>query len=377
MTAPRCIQPGDVSLVTKRTVQRTFLLRPDATGELQQIYWYVTAVIASELAIDFHAAQVMSNHLHEVVTDTLGKLSKFLQVRNRLLANAVKRLRGWPEEVFARESASVVKLYGADAIEREIGYTLANCVQAGLVDEPEDWPGATTTRETIGQGEIRVKRPDVYFDKTNERWPDEAVLRFTVPEALLEKYGSMSRARQALVDVVSDAVNQARVTAQQAGRVVGRVADLCQVPITTRATSCEPRRDRAPFFAACGAQDESRRARRERRYFLARYRDALLNLRANAPATFPFGTWRLCREFGAKAAPPYVASNRQTDTALTCGDVTDATRCRGNSRGVDVPLAPVVRRETLIFPSAVPSIHKPPNVFPPPVSEQVFQRAPS
>src|SRR6187401_2428681 len=141
MTAPRCIRPGRTWFVTRRTTRRHFLLRPDADKTLQELYWYTTAVIAAERGIELHAVQMLSTHIHEVLTDTRGELPRFLQQRNRLFANAIKRHRHWPEEVFARAPASCVALYGVRAILKEIGYTLANCVEAGLVHHPDDWPG--------------------------------------------------------------------------------------------------------------------------------------------------------------------------------------------------------------------------------------------
>ena len=181
MTAPRCIRAGTTWFVTRRTTRRHFLLRPDENRELQELYWYTTGVIAAETGVELHAVQVLSTHIHEVLTDTRGELPRFLQQRNRLLANAIKCHRGWPEEVFARAPASCVALYGAAAVEKEIGYTLANCVEAGLVARPEDWPGVTITREGLGRAVIRVARPSAYFDPNNPRWPAEVVLRVTLP----------------------------------------------------------------------------------------------------------------------------------------------------------------------------------------------------
>lgn len=267
---------------------------------LQNLYWYTTGIAAAETGIELHAVQVLSNHIHEVLTDTRGELPRFLQQRNRLLANAVKCHRGWPEEVFARAPASCVALYGASAVEREIGYTLANCVEAGLVARPEDWPGVTITREGLGRAVIRVARPTAYFDPNNPRWPAVVVLRVTLPEILVRSYGSRTDARSALRRVVDAAVSTARAAAAKAGRIVGKVTNLFRVSFRARAASHEPLGRRCPSFAVAGIPEEGRRAKLDRATFLSRYRTALAALRSqeSAPA-FPYGTWRLCREFGA------------------------------------------------------------------------------
>src|SRR4051812_20366591 len=126
MTMPRCIQAGKTWFVTRRTTRRFFLLRPDADKTVQDLYWYITAVLAGELGVELHAVQVLSTHMHEVLTDTRGELPRFLQQRNRLFANAIKCHRNWPEEVFARRPASCLELYGSAAVLKEIAYTLAN-----------------------------------------------------------------------------------------------------------------------------------------------------------------------------------------------------------------------------------------------------------
>jgi len=300
MTTPRCIRGGTVWFVTRRTTRRYFLLRPDADRKLQQLYWYTTALSASETGIEIHAVQMLSTHIHEVLTDTRGELPRFLQQRNRLLANAVKCHREWPEEVFSRAPANCVALYGAAAVEKEIGYTLANCVEAGLVSRPEDWPGVTITREGLGRTFIRVRRPAGYFDPNNPRWPAEVVLRITLPEVVVKTYGSQAEARNALVRAVDAAVSMARSLAAKAGRVVGKVAELVRVPFDRRATSEEPSASRLPTFATGGQREVARQALLERAAFLSHYRMALEAFREGIEnVLFPYGTWRLCRDFGA------------------------------------------------------------------------------
>lgn len=304
MTAPRCIRPGTTWFVTRRTTRRHFLLRPDEDRTLQRLYWYATAVAAAETGIELHAVQVLSTHIHEVLTDTRGELPRFLQQRNRLFANAIKCHRGWPEEVFARAPTSCIALYGAAAIEREIGYTLANCVEAGLVTRPEDWPGVTIAREGLGRAVIRVARPSPYFDPNNPRWPAEVVLRVTLPEVLVKAYGSRTDARNALTRAVDTAVAVARAAAAAAGRIVGALVNLLRVPFHRQATSPEPFRKRLPTFATARVPEAVRQARHDRATFLAEYRKALEALRRREEGPlFPHGAWRLCREFGASCEP--------------------------------------------------------------------------
>lgn len=279
-------------MITRRATRRHFIFRPDEDGMSQRIYWYTTAVIAAKFGIELHAVQVLSTHLHEVVTDVRGLLPAFLRERNRLLANAMKCHRHWPEEVFQRAPASCVELYGADAIAKQIGYTLANCVEAGLVRRPEDWPGVTVSVDDIGRRIVTVERPPMYFDPDNETWPKRATLAITMPKEVVRAHGN--RARRFLATAVDAAVKRAAQEARTAGRfVAGSIKRLLTVPFTRRSKSHEPFGQRNPTFAAAGHRDRAREARAERRTFIDRYRSALEALKKGArSALFPKGAWR-------------------------------------------------------------------------------------
>ena len=334
MTTPRCIRAGTTWFVTRRTTRRYFLLRPDEDRTLQRLYLYTTAVAAEETGIELHAVQMLSTHIHEVLTDTRGELPRFLQRRNRLFANAIKCHRRWPEEVFARSPTNCVALYGAAAVEREIGYTLANCVEAGLVARPEDWPGVTITKEGLGRALIRVARPSAYFDPNNPRWPAEAVLRVTLPEVLVKTYGSQTDARSALTRAVDAAVALAREAAAKAGRCVGALIDLLRVPFDRRATSSEPFGNRVPTFATAGVPDAVRHARHDRATFLSKYRNALEALRRKEQgAMFPYGAWRVCQEFGAAREESPALLPDERDVLDTNGGAAAVNVGRGPPQG--------------------------------------------
>ena len=298
MSKPRRIVPNVTYFVTRRTTRRFFLLNPDRKRLIRAIYWYATAVLAEEFGIRVHAVQILSNHMHEVLTDTRGELPRFLQQRNRLFANAIKVLRGWPEEVFARGSASCVALYGEEAILRQIAYTLANAVEAGLAAQPEEWPGVTLAATDIGSRTISVERPSLYFDASNTRWPRVAKIDISVPSALEASFGRAS-AMERIVSTVGSAVRAARETARKAGRFVRSLAEIFATPHTRRASSLEKELARNPTFAAAGNRELAARALHEMRSFLKAYGEALMRVRHGIRDTvFPQGTWRLNREFG-------------------------------------------------------------------------------
>lgn len=303
-------------MITRRTTRRHFLLRPDSDGTTQRLYWYTTAVLARKFGIEIHAVQMMSTHIHEVLTDVRGNLPAFLRERNRSFANALKAHRGWPEEVFQRAAANYVELLGPDAILKQIGYVLANCVEAGLVNAPADWPGVTVLAEEIGMRTVRVARPNIYFDPTNEVWPAVAELPIRMPAPLTELLGfraARSRIRKA-VHLAVDSARKVIRTARQALLSIAKV--LCTNPMK-RSRSPEVFGAREPIFATGGTPARAREAIEERKIFLHAYkraRDALK--RGDLGSQFPVGSWRWQHEL-LPLAPQWT---------LTCDDEAEHTR---------------------------------------------------
>lgn len=292
--------------MTRRTVARFFFLNPDKVGIVASLYWYITAVIALKYGIQLHAVQVLSTHIHEVVTDTNGNLPAFLRERNRLFALALKTFRGIDGAVFSSDPPSCVALYGEAAIVKQIAYTLANCVEAGLARSPEEWAGVTMSARDIGTRVVLARRPSFFFRATNPQWPEEIELPITMPPALVTRYGSEREASSVVCDAVDLAVESARDAMIKSGRSFAKPSRIFRTDISVRATSREPIRDRNPSVAAGGNREERTRAEEDSEAFQEAYRAALKRVkRGESSVAFPFGTWRYCRELGfpmAKAA---------------------------------------------------------------------------
>ena len=129
--APRRILPGTTYLVTRRTVQRTFLLRP--SPQLNQAFLYCLSYAAERYGIDVHAFCVMSNQVHLIITDPGGTLPQFMHWLNLFFAKCVNVPFGRWEWVWTAGSYSAVVLLGEQTILEKIVYTLVNPVSAGLV----------------------------------------------------------------------------------------------------------------------------------------------------------------------------------------------------------------------------------------------------
>ena len=304
MSRPRAVLPNRTYIVTRRVVRRHFLLRPDRDGTMQQLYWYFTAVVAAQLGIQVHCAQVLSNHLHEVLTDTRGNLPKFFELRNRLLANAVKCHRGWPEEVFSRTAMSCVELLTAGSIVNKIAYVIANCVAAFLVRSPKAWPGVKVLADDIGRRVVRVRRPDVYLDPNNPQWPETAEIAITLPHQLLRAHGNRDAACRTIQKVVDDKVQAARAAARREGREFQNAKRVTRVKVTSRAASWEEFGERFPLFSASGNAKAAAHWLAHRRQFLEAYRVSLeRHKRGVNKVLFPPGTWKLSQLYGVRCAP--------------------------------------------------------------------------
>ena len=299
MSRPRQILPGSTYLITRRTLRRHFLLRPDS--EMRAIIIYLLAVCAERNGIRVHAFCAMSTHLHVVLTDTRGELPRFLEQFHRLVGLCTKVLRKWEGCTWDHQQTSVVRLETPEVILDKIGYVLANPVASGLVRYARDWPGAKSRVNELGGGHIRAKRPTVYLDATSDQWPDEADLELALPSYL------DARDATAWVDGVKQSVaeHEARgreVVAENGWKFLGAERAETVSPYD-RTTSFEPLRECNPTFASGAAAGGYAAAVAALREFRAAYVAAMERWRAGVrDAVFPAGTWWMARVHSAVVA---------------------------------------------------------------------------
>ena len=305
MTQPRNVRPNVTWFVTRRATRRHFLFSPDQEGKVEQIYWYTTAVIAQRLDVSLHIMQLMSSHLHETLTDRRGVLPRFFELRNRIFANALKVLLGWPEEVFAKTPANWVELSTPEAVIKQMAYTAANCVEAGLVRTPRRWPGAKVLVDDVGRKTITVERPEGYFDPENPMWPERVSIPIEMPEILRDAFETEQEARDAIQAELDARIRKAHADNKREGRgYLGRKRVL-KTPHTARASSFERFGSRTPTFAAAGNSTVATEMVRRLRAFRAAYRDAWNAWKAGVRAVvFPYGTWKMRVYHGAICKPP-------------------------------------------------------------------------
>ena len=287
------IQPGTTYLITRRTIRRHHLFRPD--DDITRIFNYCLAEAAEKFGVLVHSFCLMSTHVHLVLTDPHGQLSPFLERMHRHMALGTKVLRRWEGSVWDTQATSVVRLLSPEAVVEKMAYVHVNPVAAGLVRRSRQWPGASTRPAELGRWHVDVNRPKTYF--RSEACDARTSLRLTMPP-MLEALYSDEEIREMVEEEVRRQERAARAEVRAKGwRWVG-AKQVMQGSPYDRATSYEPLRDRNPTFAVGRGQAElMKQAKQALRAFRHAYRDALKRWRETcAQVCFPEGTYLMQRD---------------------------------------------------------------------------------
>jgi REP element-mobilizing transposase RayT len=131
MTQPRLIRPNATYAICRRIQDRRFLLRPAPI--FNALFVWALAVTARECRIDVHVATVMSTHFHLVVTAPYEHVSRFMQLLDARLANALKVLRRLPRGVvWAPGELSILELETPEAVVEQLAYAIVSLYPSTL-----------------------------------------------------------------------------------------------------------------------------------------------------------------------------------------------------------------------------------------------------
>jgi REP element-mobilizing transposase RayT len=297
MTAPRRLLAGTTYLVTRRCLDRQFLLRPSKA--VNQIFGFLLAVAARRFDIDIHACCVMSNHFHLVLTDRKAQLPAFHRFLDSLVARSMNALLGRRDYFWASASYSAVAIQGPHDIVDKAAYVLANPVAAGLVRRGRHWPGLWLAPEPLTRREF--ERPSHFFRPHGATaLADRASVQLVAPPG----FDSVEEFTRAVASAQVAREAQAEVELRAAGRTVrGATAVLAQKPLA-RPRRKEPLGGLNPRVAS---KDKKRRtqALADLVEFLAAYRLAFARWRTGAlDVLFPHGTYLMRVLHGASCVAP-------------------------------------------------------------------------
>ena len=284
MTAPRQVLTGTTYLVTRRCLQRCFLLRPSRLTN--ETLGYLLAVAAARYSIQVHAFCVLSNHLHLVVTDTEARLPAFHQFLDSLIGRSVNAALGRTETFWAPHSYSAVALVTPADIVSKTAYVLANPVAAGLVRRACRWPGLWSNPASIGGSALRFSRPRHFF-REKGTMPEAAELPLVVPASFsdADTFRGLVSAEFTALEVA------AREQASASGRGFLGLARILRVRPSARPRDRERRGGLSPRIAC---RDKWKRIEALGRLaaFVEAYRAALRAWRSGRQGVvFPAGTY--------------------------------------------------------------------------------------
>ena len=261
-------------------------MRPDADTTNAFRYCLAFAADRTKVQVVFYLA--MSNHYHAGVIDKDGRLPEFLECFHKLFAKHQNVLRGRWENFWASEQTSVVELVDPqDALDKMV-YALTNPVKDQLVARAREWPGATSLAVNMDGGDVRAKRPRLYF-RPDGPMPDQVILHLApLPGAAATHEEFRSQLNERIVAVERAAALERRRT----GTRVLEPQELRKQRWFTRPRTLTPRRRLKPAVACRNIWRRIETLRRNKAFVCAYI--AARELAARGIATiFPAGTyWR-------------------------------------------------------------------------------------
>lgn len=305
MTAVRQRLPGSTYLCTRRTANGACRLKP--TRQVYAILLFALAIAAMRYDVTLHAFIAMPNHVHLVVTDHSGDISRFLGLFHQLVALGLGRLQKEPGPLWDASDPDIKRIQGPVTELNKVVYTLANAAAADLCDSPGDWYGAMSPVALIGAGPITVRRPEA-FSTEHTSLEEEATLSFEAPpghahrtateyrvllEGLLRERGEAIREqrRRAGRQVLSrGAVRGRSLFARPRVHPSRRRSERGPRPPLSRHIECDPELHEEAVQALLGF-------RRAYEQAFERWRDG------ERDVEFPRGTYKMVRIHGAREAP--------------------------------------------------------------------------
>ena len=184
-------------MVTRRVRERRFRLRP--SQQVNQVIAYVLGVLAQRHGISLHALCWLSNHYHQVLTDTRGTICEFTGELHSFVARHVNQMHGDRGSLWSEHQTSRVEPQHDTDLREQIAYTMANPVEAFLVRYGHSWLGL---RQRWPAPPQTYRKPPGFFRDAEDggKWPEEVTLEFARPPGYDD-----------LTDAELDALIQARV----------------------------------------------------------------------------------------------------------------------------------------------------------------------
>ncbi len=284
---------GGLFLLTTRTLQGRFLLKPDpkindlavgVIGRAQRLY-----------EVEIHAGILMSNHHHWLVSvRDAQQLASFMNYVNGNLALKIGRRRDWREKFWGRRYRPTLISEEPEAQIERMHYVLAQGCKEGLVASPKSWPGVTCVHALLA-GEslhghwisetkaLHARQSGSKIDSDKLKEPEAIVLSPLPCWAHLGAKDYQSRIRELVEQIEEETAQHHRA---ENTRPLGRSAILRQDP-HRRALNVP--NSPAPLFH-CASEQAREKLQEAFRIFVAAYREAAHRLKQGGKwVDFPSG----------------------------------------------------------------------------------------
>ena len=153
MTLPRHYLSRGVYAVSRRCLERKFLLKP--TKKATELLRYLLAHCLKGKKVSLLAFAPQTNHYHVVLVDLSephepSDIDRFFQHFNSLAARALNAHWGRTDHLWSEGSYHPVEIGTPESIEAQLLYAWSNCVKDGMVCHPTEWPGWLTLPKDLG-----------------------------------------------------------------------------------------------------------------------------------------------------------------------------------------------------------------------------------
>ncbi len=293
MTQVRRHIPGQVVHLSRRCFQRKFFLRPDSF--INRVLFFETARASKRHGQVVHGAMAMSNHIHQVSTDTTGERSDYMRDAMREISRARNHNLKRRDSLWDGRPFGDTVLLDRDSIERQLIYTWLNPVEAGLVRHAEDWPGFKILPRHWGKT-LKIKKAETYYGRST---PEYLEITPMPPPGYDDM--SLEEVREHFENILREAEDEIREQ-RRSKKVLGPVR-ICRTDPFSCPKTPSPMGTLSPRFASKNGELLAR-AKRLHHQFQDNYQRQRVKWLAGTRATFPCGTVQLRRCAPIHCKPP-------------------------------------------------------------------------
>ncbi|MEM7168348.1 MAG: hypothetical protein AAF581_23075 [Planctomycetota bacterium] len=268
---------------------------------------FALALAASRHEIQLYSFCALANHLHNAFFDPKARHPLFRQDFHAAVTRSVNVHRGMSGSKWTPNDPCPVLLWDIEALLEKIAYSIANPCLHGLVEAPEQWPGAISTIEQLAGPPQVIQRPNNFYDPKGDL-PKFVELRFVKPPPLAD--WTDDEYRKEIAKRVDTKCQEARADRRRRRKtVLGRIAVL-EVSPTAAPNSSLPTGKLSPRVA-CKSVNLRIAFLLWLRWFRIEHREARVAFeRGEYGVEFPFATYWHVLRYGVNcstAGPPSVA----------------------------------------------------------------------